>query len=75
MGLNINKKFQMNHGSLFVRLSAVCAPSLQGSLCEQYAATPNYEDMMGYRREEGDDHWGSGRPDPEADGDHGSSLL
>ncbi|CAF95615.1 unnamed protein product, partial [Tetraodon nigroviridis] len=28
--------FRLKHGSVRVRLSAVCAPSLQGSLCEQY---------------------------------------
>ncbi|XP_070703913.1 perforin-1.3 [Pempheris klunzingeri] len=75
VGTNINKKFQLKHGSLSVRLSSVCAPSLQGALCEQYAATPNYEDVMGYRREDREDHWGSGRSGPEAEGAHSSSVL
>lgn len=48
----INRWLRLKHGSLLVRLSAVCAPSLQGSLCEQYAATPTYEEVMGYAREE-----------------------
>lgn len=49
-GRNVDKKFKLKHGSLFVRLSAVCAPSLQGSLCEQYAASPSYEEALGYER-------------------------
>ncbi|KAM9346594.1 LOW QUALITY PROTEIN: perforin-1.3 [Symphorus nematophorus] len=57
MGRNINKKFGLKHGSLFVRLTAVCAPSLQGSLCEQYAASPTYQGLMGYVEE------GSGSPE------------
>lgn len=67
MGRSINKKFKLKHGFLFVQLSAVCAPSLQGSLCEQYTASPNYEGMMGYVTEERKDHWGSGRSGPEAE--------
>uniref|UniRef100_A0A8D3C041 Perforin 1.3 n=1 Tax=Scophthalmus maximus TaxID=52904 RepID=A0A8D3C041_SCOMX len=43
VGLNVEKMFKLKHGSLFVKVSAVCAPSLQGSLCEQYAASPSYE--------------------------------
>ncbi|KAI3359607.1 hypothetical protein L3Q82_013795, partial [Scortum barcoo] len=75
MGRNINKRFKLKHGSLYVRLTAVCAPSLQGSLCEQYAVSPNYEGIMGYVKKDQEDHWGSGRSGPEADGGHGSSLL
>ncbi|XP_034566726.1 perforin-1.3 [Notolabrus celidotus] len=63
------RTFKLKHGSLYVRVSATCAPSLQGSLCEQYAATPTYEDVMGYTKEDQGDHWGSGRPD------HPSTLL
>ncbi|CAB1426837.1 unnamed protein product [Pleuronectes platessa] len=40
------RSFRLKHGSLFVQLSAVCAPSLQGSLCEQYAASPSYTGLM-----------------------------
>ncbi|XP_044037441.1 perforin-1.3 [Siniperca chuatsi] len=69
------KKFRLKHGSLFVQLSAECAPSLQGSLCEQYLASPSHEGMMGYMKEDREDHWGSGRSGPEADGAHGSSFL
>lgn len=47
----VSKWLKLNHGSLMVRLSAVCAPSLQGSLCEQYVATPTYREAMGYARE------------------------
>ncbi|XP_060946794.1 perforin-1.3 [Limanda limanda] len=41
-GRSVVKTFKLKHGSLVVRLSAVCAPSLQGALCEQYAPTPSY---------------------------------
>lgn len=54
---HISRSFKLKHGLLVVRVSAVCAPSLQGSLCEQYAATPTYEEVMGY-----------GRAEPEAGG-------
>ncbi|XP_038565021.1 perforin-1.3 [Micropterus salmoides] len=66
-------KFPMNHGSLFIQLSVVCAPSLQGSLCDQYLATPSYKGIMGYMKEDRQDHWGSGKSGPEADGAHGGS--
>ncbi|XP_070779756.1 perforin-1.3 [Enoplosus armatus] len=72
------RKFPLKHGLLFVQLSAVCAPSLQGALCEQYAASPNYEGVMGYvkeDREDREDHCGSERSAPEADEAHGSSFL
>ncbi|KAM6965960.1 perforin-1.3 [Tautogolabrus adspersus] len=69
-GKNINKKFGLKHGSLIVSMSAVCAPSLQGSLCEQYAATPTYEDVMGYTKEDQEHHLDSGRS-----GHHDSALL
>lgn len=46
-----NKKFGLKHGSLFVQVSASCAPSLQGSLCEQYMASPTYEEVMGQVKE------------------------
>lgn len=45
---HISKNLKLNHGSLTVKMNAVCAPSLQGSLCEQYAATPTYEEVMRY---------------------------
>lgn len=48
MGRNINKKFKLKHGSVLVRLSVVCGPSLEGSLCERYIPSPTYEDVMGY---------------------------
>ncbi|XP_047427489.1 perforin-1.3 [Mugil cephalus] len=59
VGRNVNNKFKLNHGWLYVRHTAVCAPSLQGSLCEQYYATPTYEETMGYVKDK-EDHWGSG---------------
>lgn len=68
VGLNV-KKLKLNHGSLTVKLSVECAPSLQGSLCEQYLASPNNEGPMGYSKK---DHWGSGRPGQE--GAHGNLL-
>uniref|UniRef100_UPI0037E8AFE1 perforin-1.3 n=1 Tax=Semicossyphus pulcher TaxID=241346 RepID=UPI0037E8AFE1 len=67
---HVNRNFRLKHGSLYVSLSVVCAPSLQGSLCEQYAASPTYEDVMGYVKEDQEDHWGSGRSGP-----HDSALL
>ncbi|XP_074552436.1 perforin-1.3 [Halichoeres trimaculatus] len=42
---------------------------LQGSLCEQYAPSPTYGDVMGYPKEDREDHWGSGRSD------HDSTIL
>lgn len=48
----VNKRFKLKHGSLFVHVAAQCAPSLQGSLCEQYAASPSYEEVMGYVKED-----------------------
>ncbi|KAM3597978.1 uncharacterized protein V6R79_012003 [Siganus canaliculatus] len=41
------QKFSLKHGSVVIKTSAVCAPSLQGALCEQYAASPTYKDLMG----------------------------
>lgn len=71
-GRNLNKKFKLKHGSVFVQLSAVCAPSLQGSLCEQYAASPSYEGVMGHEKEDREDLWGSEESGPEP---HQSSIL
>lgn len=45
------KRFGLKHGTLFVQVSASCAPSLQGSLCEQYMASPTYEEVMGQVKE------------------------
>lgn len=39
---SVSKRLKLNHGTLTVELSATCAPSLQGAVCEQYAATPTY---------------------------------
>lgn len=61
----INKRLKLNHGSLYVRISALCAPSLQGSLCEQYAASPTYEDVMENAKEDGVDQWRSERSEYE----------
>ncbi|XP_029137755.2 perforin-1.3 [Labrus bergylta] len=69
-GKNINKRLRLKHGLLSVRLSAVCAPSLQGSLCEQYAPSPTYEGVMGYTKEDQEHQWDSGRS-----GHHESVLL
>lgn len=48
----VSRSFKLKHGSLLVSVSAVCAPSLQGSLCEQYAASPTYQEVMRYERGE-----------------------
>ncbi|CAJ1075470.1 perforin-1.3 [Xyrichtys novacula] len=69
---NNYKKLKLKHGSLFVRVSAACAPSLQGSLCNQYAASPTYEEVMGHTKEEQGHHWESERSPPQ---DHHSNLL
>lgn len=47
----VSRSFRLKHGSLRVSVSAVCAPSLQGALCEQYAASPTYQEVMGYKGE------------------------
>uniref|UniRef100_UPI003AAE4D6C perforin-1.3 n=1 Tax=Centroberyx gerrardi TaxID=166262 RepID=UPI003AAE4D6C len=60
-GQNVARSFKLKHGSLFVSLSVVCGPSLQGSLCGQYAASPGSQGMLGYVREDREDYWGSGR--------------
>lgn len=57
----VSRWLKLKHGSLMVQLSAVCAPSLQGSLCEQYAATPTYKEVMGYGRQQQE---GAGRDPP-----------
>ncbi|XP_041634209.1 perforin-1.3 [Cheilinus undulatus] len=59
-GRNVSKRLRLKHGSLFVRLSVLCAPSLQGSLCEQYSASPSYEEVMQYTKEDQAHHWESG---------------
>lgn len=48
MAGRVSRWFKLKHGSLLVSVSAACAPSLQGSLCEQYAASPTYQEVMGY---------------------------
>ena len=75
VGHNINKRFGLKHGTLHVRLSAACAPSLKGSLCEQYAASPSSDDEMGYMEEDREEHWGSGWLGQEGDGAHRRSVL
>lgn len=45
------KRFGLKHGALYIQVSAYCAPSLQGSLCEQYVASPTYEEVMGHVKE------------------------
>lgn len=49
----VSRTFRLKHGSLLVHVAAACAPSLQGALCQQYAASPTYQEVMGSRREEG----------------------
>lgn len=59
-----SKRFKLKHGSVDIKVSATCAPSLQGSLCEQYLATPTYQEVMGHEpgTQEPGDLW---RPGPE----------
>lgn len=62
-----NKVFRLKHGSVYIQVSATCAPSLQGSLCEQYLATPSYQEVMGQMPGQ-QDSWDSrdlGYPGPE----------
>lgn len=68
-----SRGFRLKHGSVYIKVAATCAPSLQGSLCEQYLATPSYQEVMGVAPEGQDpadsrdsrDSRDSGRPGPE----------
>ena len=45
-GVNVSKRFKLNHGSLYVTLSVVCGPSLKGSLCTDYSPSPSSLDGL-----------------------------
>lgn len=62
-----NNGFKLKHGTVYIQVSATCAPSLQGSLCEQYLPTPSYQEVMGHEPEQKDswDYMDLGHPGPE----------
>ncbi|XP_062387167.1 perforin-1-like [Sardina pilchardus] len=39
-GWQVKRRFPLMHGSLFVSITAVCAPNLTGPLCGRYSPTP-----------------------------------
>lgn len=47
-GLNVKKQFGLKHGTLFVSISAICGPSLQGEVCDVYAPSPGLEQLLTY---------------------------
>lgn len=47
-GLNVEKRFKLKHGSLYVSVSVECGPSLKGSTCCQYTPSPNSEARLDY---------------------------
>ncbi|KAM6957723.1 perforin-1.3 [Aplochiton taeniatus] len=60
-GRNVKKTFNLNHGLLYVSLSVVCAPSLQGELCQRYLPTPPSKALLGYQKKSWKD-WRWDRP-------------
>lgn len=42
-GVKVKEKFGLKHGTLFVSITAICGPSLQGHVCERYAPSPGAE--------------------------------
>ncbi|KAI5090976.1 perforin 1.3 precursor, partial [Silurus meridionalis] len=47
-GVNVNHQLKLKHGTLYVSISAVCGPSLQGAVCERYAPSPEAEEILTY---------------------------
>ncbi|XP_017309882.1 perforin-1.3 [Ictalurus punctatus] len=47
-GVNMKKQFRLKHGTLFVSITAVCGPNLQGAVCERYAPAPEAERLLTY---------------------------
>ncbi|XP_072530821.1 perforin-1.3 [Salminus brasiliensis] len=47
-GNNVKKQFRLKHGTLYVSISAICAPSLSGPLCDKYAPSPGASGRLTY---------------------------
>ncbi|KAI5608957.1 perforin 1.3 precursor [Silurus asotus] len=47
-GINVPHQLKLKHGTLYVSISAVCGPSLQGAVCERYAPSPGAEEILTY---------------------------
>lgn len=47
-GINVEKQLSLKHGTLFVFITAVCGPNLQGQVCEHYAPAPGSEQLLTY---------------------------
>ncbi|KAF4073512.1 hypothetical protein AMELA_G00244050 [Ameiurus melas] len=47
-GVNVKKQFQLKHGTLFISITAICGPNLQGQMCERYAPAPGTERLLTY---------------------------
>ncbi|XP_047664298.1 perforin-1.3 [Tachysurus fulvidraco] len=47
-GINVKKRFNLKHGSLFTSITAICGPNLQGTICERYAPSPEGERLITY---------------------------
>lgn len=56
-GINVKKQFSLKHGTLYVSITAVCGPNLQGNHCEVYAPSPEgqrlvtYPELLRYRHQ------------------------
>lgn len=47
-GVDVKQQFRLKHGTLFVSITAVCGPSLQGQVCDRYAPSPGAERLLTY---------------------------
>lgn len=47
-GVNVRKQFPLKHGTLFVSITAICGPHLQGEVCERYAPSPEAPPLLTY---------------------------
>ncbi|KAB5530575.1 hypothetical protein PHYPO_G00130920 [Pangasianodon hypophthalmus] len=47
-GVNVKKQFGLKHGTLFVSITAICGPNLQGEVCERYTPSPEAERLLTY---------------------------
>ncbi|KAK3512034.1 hypothetical protein QTP70_028112 [Hemibagrus guttatus] len=56
-GNNVRKQFGLKHGTLYVSITAICGPNLQGKHCERYAPSPEgqrlvtYPELLRYRHQ------------------------
>lgn len=56
----IEKRFKLKHGSVTIQTQAVCGPSLQGELCEQYQPSPMDWTQTGPRLDQDSTQTGEG---------------